>query len=172
MAHPASTMTNAQTSKNPMRYIQRIDHRNHTWKVALRRKNKEMHKYFTDTVHGGTAQALVAAIAWRDEIEAKHSNASYAIWRRERIPPTNTTGLVGVYRGINPKKRDGRVIEYYYWQGYWSGVDGKRISRTFSINKFGEEAAKDLAICARREGMAQIVKQLKRANKSSRAATP
>ena len=146
-----------------MRYIQRIDNAHHTWKVALRRKNKMMHKYFTDEVYGGTAQALIAAIAWRDEVQAKHATVSYAIWRRERMPPTNTTGLVGVYRGTNPKKRNGRVIEFYYWQAYWSGVDGKRISKTFSINKYGDEAAKELAICARREGLAQLARELRRA---------
>jgi hypothetical protein len=158
-------------SQNPMRYIQRIDNAHHTWKVALRRKNKMMHKYFTDEVYGGTAQALIAAIAWRDETEAKHATASYAIWRRERMPPTNTTGIVGVYRGMNEKKRAGRISKFYYWQGHWTGVDGKRNCRTFSINKYGEEAAKELAIRARREGLAQLAREIRRAGLKPKKAT-
>ena len=146
-----------------MRYIQRIDNARHAWKVCLKRKVKIVHKHFTDSAYGGTAQALAAAIAWRDETEAKHSTASYAIWKRELMRRTNTTGLVGIYRGSNPKIRNGRVIEFYYWQAYWSGADGKRISKTFSINKYGEEAAKELAIEARREGLAQLAKELRRA---------
>lgn len=152
-----------------MRYIQRIDDSYHGWKVALRRENKEMHKYFADSVYGGTPKALVAAMAWRDEVEAKHATVGYAIWRRERVHPTNTTGLVGVYRGINVKNRGGVELKFYYWQGYWAGVDGKRNSRTFSINKYGEEVAKDLACRARREGLAEVARDLRSASNRRKA---
>ena len=150
-----------------MRYIQRIDSRHHSWKVALRRMNVSMYKYFTDAIYGGTSQALEAAIAWRDEVVAKHASARYAIWRRERVHPTNKTGLVGVYRGVSVKKRGDRVYKFCYWQGYWTGIDGKSHSRMFSIKKYGEEEAKELACRTRREGMAQVAKDLRRARAKS-----
>ena len=156
-----------------MRYIQRIDNAHHTWKVALRRKNKAMHKYFPDTAYGGMPQALAAAIAWRNEIEAKYTTADYALWRREQVPPSNTTGIVGVYRGAVVKKRGGLLKKFYNWQGYWTSADGTRASRSFSINKYGEDQAKTLAIQARRQGMAQVAKELRGAgSKPAKAAKP
>lgn len=145
-----------------MRYIQRIDNAHHTWKVCLKRKNKEIHKYFTDAAHGGTAQALVAATAWRDEMQAKHATASYALWLRQKPRPTNTTGVIGVYRGTATRRVGNRAWKYEYWQGYWKGVDGKRISKAFGINKYGDEAAKELAIRARRDGLALLARELRR----------
>lgn len=156
MLEPKTTMLDT-----PMRYIQRLDVGHHSWKVALRRKGKHHHAYFTDSVYGGTAQALAAAIAWRDQLLAKISGVDYGVWRRERMQPTNTSGIVGVYRGINFKTKGGRKYKFALWCGYWQNANGKRSARSFSVSKYGEEQAKALAIQARQDGMADVRRQLR-----------
>ena len=150
----------AQAKANPMRYIQRLDSkRHHAWKVAVRRAGQYLHQYFTDSTYGGTAQALAAAMAWRDQTVAELTGADYAIWRREWMRPTNSSGIVGVYRGLIAKKRGKRTVKLANWQAYWQNANGKRSTRSFSVNKYGEKEAKQMAISAREEGMKDVVRQ-------------
>jgi hypothetical protein len=146
----------AATKTKPMRYIQRLDQHIHAWKVALKRKGKEVHRYFTDSEYGGLPQSLAAAMAWRDELFEKLSGADYAIWRRNVARSHNTTGIIGVYRGSYGHKSGKGTVRTYYWQAYWLNADGKRKSLSFGINKYGEDQAKKLAIKARREGLAEV----------------
>lgn len=143
-----------------MRYIQRVDNRHHAWKVAVRRMNQYLHQYFTDSAHGGTAQALAAAMAWRDKTVAELTDVDYAVWRREWMRPTNKSGIVGVTRGIILKKRGKRTVKLAHWQAYWQNANGKRSTRSFSVNKYGEQEAKQMAISARENGMKDVVRQL------------
>ena len=152
--------SSAKTKANPMRYIRRVDDKgHHAWKVAVRRAGQYIHQYFVDTAHGGTAQALAAAIAWRDQTVAELTGADYAVWRRELMPPTNTSGIVGVSRGFVLKKRGKRTVKFAMWTAYWQNANGKRSTRAFSVNKYGEEEAKQMAISAREEGMKDVVRQ-------------
>lgn len=148
---------------NPLRYIQRIDKEHHTWKVSIRRATQLVHRYFTDSVYGGPVQALAAAMAWRDTTVAELTGVDYGLWRRDLNRPNNTSGIVGVYRGVMRSKRGKQVRKQAYWCGYWQNTNGKRSSRSFSINKYGEEGAKQLAIRARQEGMADVARQLRAA---------
>ena len=144
----------------PMRFIHRVDAGHHPWKVALRRKGKHHHAYFTDSAYGDTAQALAAAMAWRDQTLAKISGADYGMWQREWMRPTNTSGIVGVYRGTNVRTKAARQYKSAYWCGYWQNANGKRSARSFSVAKYGEEQAKELAIRARQAGMLDVKRQL------------
>lgn len=154
-------MTLKKVPANSMHYIQRIDKRHIGWKVAFRRKSREWHKYFSDAAYGGKRQALSAAKLWRNEWFAKLSGIDYKVWRRELVPPSNTTGIVGVHRGVMRKMSGGKVVDWVNWQAYWRDADGRRKTKSFSVNKYGEEEAKALAKRARQEGMKEFARQLK-----------
>lgn len=146
----------------PMRYIQRIDRNHHAWKVTLRRKKRETHRYFSDQAYGGTPQALVAAMAWRDKMAAKLSGVDYAVWRRERVRPKNTPSAVGIRRGSAVQRtRSGGSYDWPYWQAHWTCADGTRGTRTFGVKKHGEERARELALAAREEAMRQLKRQFR-----------
>jgi AP2 domain len=127
-----------------------------SWKVTLKRRKKYIHKYFTDTVHGGKKQALVAAKAWRDRLMAEISDADYVVWRRNRMQGRNQSGVVGVGRYI--KRDTGR--ERPYWQAFWHDADGNRQTCQFGVLKHGERGAKALACAARLKAMEEVRKEL------------
>ena len=80
------------------------------WKINLKRRGRYMHKYFTDTKYGGRAKALRAAKVYRDSLMAVASGAEYAIWRRNKMPESNTSGIVGVGRYAVKYRRKTRLL--------------------------------------------------------------
>jgi hypothetical protein len=152
----------AQAQANPMRNIQRIDKGHHTWRVVMRRMHQHLRQHFTDSVYGGKELALAAAVAWRDQREADLSGVDYVVWQREWMRAHNKSGTVGVYRNINTKKRGDSIIQQAQWMAYWQNTNGKRSVRSFNVSKYGEEGAKQLAIRARQDGMADVARQLQR----------
>lgn len=141
-----------------MRHIVRSDDHGHRWRVEVWRQKKLLFKYFPDTEHGGTAQALTAAMAWRDSLVIETTNADYTVWRREVMMVTNTSGVVGVSRGVSHRTKNGQTA--YYWQAHWVDVHGKRHTRGFNIGKYGEEGAKDMAMRARQDGLQELARQI------------
>lgn len=153
-------MGKASTTKpNPMRYIQRKDKGYHAWQVAIKRTKQYICKSFADSVYGGTAEALAAAIQWRDQKVVELTNEDYAVWKRERMRPDNTSGTIGVSRSIHTDRQKKRITKQASWHAYWKNADGTRRSRAFSVSKYGEEQAKQMAIQARAEGMQDVVRQ-------------
>lgn len=151
----------AQTLSNPMRNIQRVDMGHHSWRVVMRRAHQHLRQHFTDSVYGDKELALAAAIAWRDAREAELSGVDYVVWQREWMRDHNKSGVVGVYRNINNKKRRDRIVPHAQWMAYWKDANGNRRVRSFNVGKYGEEGAKQLAIQARQEGMAEMAQQLR-----------
>jgi hypothetical protein len=147
---------------DPLRNIRRIDKGHHTWRVVMRRQHQHLRQHFIDSVYGSKEAALAAALAWRDEKEAELSGVDYVIWQREWMRRHNKSGTVGVYRHINTKKRGERIVRQAQWMAYWQDATGKRHVRSFNVSKYGEEGAKQRAICARQEGMAELAKELGR----------
>ncbi len=144
---------------NPTRCIQRIDKGHYAWRVVLSFMNQPFRQTFTDSVYGGKEQSLAAAMAWRDEKEAAVSIVDLEVWNRDRTRASNKSGVVGVYRHINVKKRKNGPVMFPQWIGYWQNANGKRSLRSFNVNKYGEEGAKQLAIRARQEGMEDVARQ-------------
>ena len=64
----------------------------------------------------------------------------------------NTTGVVGVY--LDKKNKDS-----FYWKACWMELDGKQKTKSFSINKFGYEYAKEMAIRYRKEQIDRLNEQ-------------
>lgn len=70
---------------------------------------------------------------------------------------TNTSGHVGVRRVLSPvTKKSGRKYSYYNWVASWMDDTGKKKFKPFSISKYGEEEAKQMAI-AHREKMVSLL---------------
>ena len=112
------------------------------WSVMFTRQGKPHYKSFYDMRRGGSENALAAAIAWRDEQLA----AIKALTKREfcQIKRTsNQSGVPGVHF-IRPKNHP---------QGCWAArlklPDGRQRTKTFSVRKYGESRAFELAVEAR-----------------------
>ena len=61
---------------------------------------------------------------------------------------SNTSGHTGVSFMDNGKNQ--------YWVAHWNDINGKQISKCFSIKKIGYDIAKELAIVARKEALVQL----------------
>lgn len=130
--------------------ISRIDQperHNHGYYVRVTSNRKTQSKFFADKSNGGKRAALRAAkvheLELRKQAEARRRN------KRQVASARNTSGIVGVGRAV--WEESGR--EAAYWQAAWTSSGGERKSRKFSVNKYGEEKAKRMAIKARREGV-------------------
>ncbi len=118
-----------QPEKNHFGYYVRL-----TW------RGQQYAKFFSDKKHGGKRKALRAAEAYFDELDAKMPLDSQI----GRMSVRNTSGIVGVSRTVSTS----RGHRYAYWQARW-GSGAERKSAKFSVQKYGEEGAKQLAIQAR-----------------------
>ena len=105
---------------------------------------------------------LAAARAWRDQLLLEVSGPQYEVWKREKRHPSNSTGMSGVFRGTardHSRVDPSAVSACDDWQALWTTLDGRRRVRSFSVNKFGEEAARALAVRARQEGLADVARE-------------
>jgi hypothetical protein len=122
----------------------------YAWIVVLTRNRESFRKHFTDGVHGGREQALAAAIAYRDEIIARFAplkRSEYVSVLRKN----NTSGHPGVR--LN-RDAEGNPL---YWAASWvprAGAKAKVVK--FSVSKYGFDRAKELAVRARADGVAQM----------------
>lgn len=106
----------------------------------MRRRGNLIHRRLSVKEFGSMDTALQAAIEFRDQINRE----CVPLTKRElcaTIRGTNTSGVPGVFRA-----RDG-VQEY--WKAGLLTANGTKRTRQFSIKKYGEDVAFDLAIQAR-----------------------
>lgn len=130
--------------------ISRIDQperNNYGYYVRVTRSGTQHAKFFADRQNGGKRKALEAA--------RKHLQKLL-----KAMPPERRIGLMTVRNssgrvGVSRTKSASRGHVYTYWQASWSDGD-ERKSVKFSINKYGEEKAKRLAISARRAWERQL----------------
>ena len=125
----------------------------HGWRVSLRRYGRMLVENFPDKKCGGRNKALNLARQYRDELLGKFP----PITRREVCQikrSNNKSGISGVCTYAKSYKlRDGTVRESRYWEASWPGGNGKNVSVNFSVNKYGEELARSMAIRARMLGL-------------------
>ncbi len=136
--------------------ISRIDsetYHTHAWRVSLRRRGKMLVKNFPDKKHGSKTEALVFAKAHRDEMLAKYP----PITRKEfssALRSNNNTGITGVYKYSKKYSlANGNEAESWYWEAHWPTERGESSSERFSVNEYGEDMARGMAIRAREKGM-------------------
>ena len=131
--------------------ISRIDSGStHGWFVRGYKNGKTYSRLFSDLKCGGKRQALTLAREYRDELHNK----------LEKIPPKprgrrivyrdsrNTTGVLGVCRTAK-KSANGKINECYSVS--WRPEPGVQKCTSFSIRKYGEKKAFQLAVAHRRK---------------------
>lgn len=68
--------------------------------------------------------------------------------RNAKMYSNNTSGITGVYFDKKGK--------YDYWKASWMKIDGKMGTKSFSIMKYGDEEARNLAINYREKMIAEL----------------
>jgi hypothetical protein len=139
------------SSKKPPRNIRRLDHDakgDHGWIVTLQRKGAAIVKRFSDGIYGGKREALKAAVEYRDSFLARDKPFDHQIWIRTRLRKNNKSGIPGVLRYEIPRRSDPQNPREY-WIATWTNEHGVTRQRKFSIERYGEEEAKLLAIAER-----------------------
>lgn len=129
----------------------------HGWWVRLQRAGNKHHHFFTDNKYGGKEDALAAATIFRDAlksqyIENAHTEITLTGQRKKNL--RNKSGVSGVNRSSSTNLRNGKRYRYFIWQAHWPAENGTTKTKSFSINKNGEEGAFQLALQARKQGIA------------------
>lgn len=149
----------SKKQSNALYGISRIDddrYRTHAWRVSLRRQGKMLVKNFSDKKYAGKRKALQQAKQHRDALLLKYPPTTRQQFCSV-IRGNNRTGISGVY--TYPKSyvlSDGRVRETWYWEANWPDKEHRSVSVSFSVKTYGEEKARQLAICARKKGLATV----------------
>lgn len=126
--------------------ITRIDQpekKNHGYYVRITHKGKGHQKYFPDKASGGKAKALKAAKEHRDALLKKMPKYKQAAAAKKarRIKQSGVKGVTHVIsRATNGKN-------YEYWQAAWT-VGKKRKTSKFSISRYGNKKALEMAVTA------------------------
>ncbi len=134
--------------------VSRIDQperRTHGFFVRLRRKGKLYSGFFPDLKHGGKQRALTAAQRYYRELVKKYPPFSRRQWAQ--IPRRKgASGIVGVRKVVTSVRGRKRVR----WQAMWSPEPHVLATRSFSVQKYGPQRAKALAIQARNAGLRKM----------------
>ena len=146
----------SQPAKTPG--ISRIDqpsHRTHGFFLRATRYGKTYSAFFADKTYGGRAPAFAAAELYRGKllkILGRPVQKSRRYWA-ELPRRQGRSGIVGVQRMINRRSKPWRK----FWQATWSPKPGLVRKQKFSIRKYGETKARQLAIRARRAGVRSMM---------------
>ena len=119
------------------------------WRVTFSRCGKSYFRTFYDLKHGSSKNALAAAIAWRDRQLATVKVLTYreiCAYRRSNY----RSGVAGVH--FLKTRRQPRGA----WQAKIKLPDGRKITKSFAVMKFGRREAFKLAAAAR-ERMLKLV---------------
>lgn len=138
-----------------MRNIRRVDHEpsgTHGWVVTVRRQSRIHRRSFHDDRHGGRAQALQAAQVYRDHLIQTHAPLAlpvfYAILKKN-----NRSGVSGLLRVDRVEVFRGRRQQKLFWEAQWPIGNGRSRHKKFSILKYGEQGAFQMALAARQAAL-------------------
>jgi AP2 domain len=123
--------------------IEQPSKNNFGYYVRLTRQGTQYAKFFADKRYGGKRKALKAARDLYHELVEVMPPAKSSVGRKT---VRNTSGVVGVSRTKSTRKGH----TYEYWQAWW-GSGEERQSVKFSILKYGEDEARQLAVKARKK---------------------
>ncbi|MGJ3242302.1 MAG: AP2 domain-containing protein [Opitutales bacterium] len=144
----------ARTTKN--KGISRIDSGStHGWFVRGYRNGRTYSRLFSDRKCGGKGKALNMAREYRDELAAELEKIPQKPRGRRLVyrDSRNSSGVLGVCRTAK-KGPNGTVNECYSVS--WRPEPGVQKCTSFSIRKYGEEKAFQLAVAHRRRMMRKI----------------
>lgn len=137
-------------AKSPNYALARIDLASagtHGWQVRLQRRGSKYGKFFSDSTSGSPEKALQLARRWRDNLITQLDKDDSARVCNRSL--RNSSGVVGVSK---VKVTTNGTI-YEFWQATWSPAPGHRRCIKFSIKRYGEEKAFNLAVKARQDGV-------------------
>ncbi|HRB14789.1 MAG TPA: AP2/ERF family transcription factor [Nitrospira sp.] len=141
--------------------IRRVDHdasSTHCWRVKVQRRKQLFTRDFSDGLHGGREAALQAAQAYRDMLvrtQAPLSKPDYCAILKKN----NRSGVSGLTRVDRWELLRGRRVRKVFWGVQWPIGNGRSRHKTFSIMKYGEEAAFQLALAARETALQALISQ-------------
>lgn len=125
------------------------------YRVAFTRHGKLVAKLFRERDFDNARAALKAARAWRDSMTRSLLPETKQEFS-QRIRPDNTSGCPGVYLKRQIVRRGDWRGEYTHWQAQTpQGMKPFR-SRSFSVERYGFDAAYSLAVQARAEFVAKV----------------
>jgi hypothetical protein len=125
------------------------------YRVSFTRGGKTTARPFRETEYGGARAALKAARAWRDSMtQALLPETKKAF--SQRVKPNNTSGVPGVYLKRQVVRRGDWSGEYVFWQAQTPQAVRPFRSRSFSVDRYGNDKAFALAVQARAEFVAQV----------------
>ena len=136
--------------------ISRIDSGStHGWFVRGYRNGKTYSRLFSDQKCEGKKEALEAALAYRDNLHRKLDAVPQKPRARRIVlrDARNSTGVLGVCRTAK-KSPSGKVHECYSVS--WRPEAGVQKCTSFSIHKYGEKKAFQLAVAHRRKMLKEI----------------
>jgi len=136
--------------------ISRIDSETtHGWFVRGYRNGKTYSRLFSDRKCGGREEALGEARAFRERLQRKLEEMPQARRARRVVlrDVRNSTGVLGVCR-TSKRHPNGSVTECYSVS--WRPEPGKQKCTSFSIRKYGEKKAFQLAVAHRKKMMKEI----------------
>mgnify|MGYP001552221041 CR=1 FL=1 len=111
---------------------------------------------FADKKLGGKGKALAAAKAYRDDLLQKYppmSRTEFCAILRSN----NKSGVSGVCKYSKPfSLKDGTVKKNWYWEATWPIGKSRQSHIAFSVNDLGERKARQLAIRARKNALAEL----------------
>jgi hypothetical protein len=152
--HPARTMRQMKPRRvrgYPGLYREELGAEGKRYRIVITRKKRTTQEYFYFGVGRTEAKARAQAVARWKKIREKApvmSRAAFAQIERRK----SRTGIVGVRRVTEQVKGH----SYEFWVAVWSDRRGRKRTRKFAVNKYGEVKARKLACKARREGVAQM----------------
>ena len=134
-----------------LKHIYRVEGNGHGWQVHIKRPRRQFARYFPDGADS-PFHSLATAIRWRDDTWRVAGPARHA-----RSTPTSrhASGVVGVSRETY-KTTTGATAERY--RATWRDASDITRRQSFSIDKYGEQPAKQMAIAARAKGAAEAAK--------------
>jgi len=136
--------------------ISRIDSGStHGWFVRGYRNGKTYSRLFSDLKCGGADEALEEARAYRDKLHGKLEELPQKPRARRIVlhDVRNTSGVLGVCR-TTKKSPSGSINECYSVS--WRPEPGVQKCTSFSIRKYGEKKAFQLAVAHRRKMLKEI----------------
>lgn len=125
---------------------------NDYWSIGYKGKSRYAHRIVWEIHYGEIPDGMQIDHIDKNKRNNKISNLRLVTHKsnHQNMPmqKNNSSGITGVYRS---KYKDGKE----FWHGFWK-ENGKNISKAFSIKKYGEEGAKEMAIKARRDALSKL----------------
>lgn len=126
--------------------------------MTVQRQAHIYREEFSDGKYGSCQQALAAAEAYRDALLRAHppfSKPDYCAILKKN----NRSGVSGLTRVDRWELNRGRRVRRLYWEVQWPIENGRSRHRKFSILKYGEEEAFQLALAARETALEALESQ-------------